>query len=225
MKLDRKSYWIDAYQNCGALWVHDGSPKRPHALLTSGMHSNGFFNSSIVSEDPALIIEASFDLARIVAGEINIDLLTYVIGPSMGAVVLAHCVASDFQRRTRELCKSSFTEKVEQPDGTTAMVLKRSTLKEGADEVLVVEDVLTTGGSIEKTIEAVSQAGGHVAPVVAVLVNRSGLTHVRGGRKIVSLIDQSMPMWLASECPLCKRGSEAIRPKGTGNWAQLNASY
>jgi orotate phosphoribosyltransferase len=225
MELSRKSHWIDVYQKHGALWLHNGNPKQPHALLTSGQHSNGFFNSGLVSEDPALLIEASFDLARAVAEEINIDLLTYVVGPALGAVTLAHCVASAFQRWTRELCKSSFTEKVEHSDGTTSMVLKRSTLKEGEDEVLVVEDVLTTGGSAEKTIEAVSHAGGHAAPVVAVLVNRSGLTHVRGGRKIVALIDHPMPMWMASECPLCKQGSEAIRPKGAENWARLNVRY
>ena len=61
-------------------------------------------------------------------------------------------------------------------------------------------------------------------PFVAVLVNRSGLTEV-GGKKIVALIDRPMPMWTPDECPLCKAGSEAIRAKGSENWARLKATY
>lgn len=225
MKFDRSSRWIATYQQLGALWLHDDNPKRPHALLTSGKHSNGFFNSGLVVEDPTLIIDACIDLAGAIGEEINTSPLNYVIGPALGAIVLAHCIAHALVGLTDRPCKASFTEKVVYADNTVGMELKRTSLKEDVDEVLVVEDVLTTGGSIEGTIKGVSQAGGHVAPVVAVLVNRSGLTTVLGGRKIVSLIDRLMPMWTPEECPLCKQGSEAIRPKGAGNWARLNATY
>lgn len=228
MNFDRSIRWIEEYKRCGALWIHDGNPRRPHALLTSGKHSDGFFNSGLVTEDPKLIIDASFDLVGAVTEQIPEHILTgaisYVVGPSMGAIVLAHCLAHAVNAvpyNTRR-CKASFTEKVD-ADGN--MVLKRTSFHEGDNEVLVVEDVLTTGGSVERTIDAVTQAGGRVAPVVAVLVNRSGLTEVKGGRKIVALIDRCMPMWEADACPLCKQGSEAIRPKGSENWARLNASY
>lgn len=222
MKFDRAAQWIDAYQRRGALWIHDGNSKRPHALLTSGKHSDGFFNSGIVTEEPSLIINASRDLAGAVAEEIVTGSINYVVGPALGAIVLAHCTAQALNdaRYTLQPCKSTFTEK----DATGAMVLKRTSFQEN-DMILPVEDVLTTGGSVERTIEAVTQAGGRVAPVVAVLVNRSGLTEVKGGRKIVALIDRSMPMWTPEECPLCKQGSEALRPKGAENWARLNAAY
>ena len=88
----------------------------------------------------------------------------------------------------------------------------------------MVEDVLTTGGSVDLTAEAVTNAGGVVLPFVIILVNRSGLTEVNG-KKIVALIDRPMPMWTPDECPLCKQGSEALRPKGTENWDRLNAEY
>jgi orotate phosphoribosyltransferase len=225
MKLDRTSRWIDTYRNCGALWIHDGKPRRPHALLTSGRHSSGFFNSGIVAEDPSLVAAASVDLAGAVCEEVDASAFTYVVGPAMGAVVVAHCMASAFRVLTGSSCRASFTEKVAGPGGSAGVVLKRSSLREGVDEVLVVEDVLTTGGSAEATIEAVARAGGRVAPVVAVLVNRSGLSRVQGDRKIVSLVDRPMPTWSAEECPLCRQGSEAIRPKGAENWARLNADY
>jgi len=228
MKFDRATRWIDEYQQLGALWLHDDNPRRPHALLTSGKHSNGFFNSGLVCESPSLIVEASVDLSGAVNEAMNVRSIDWVIGPAMGAIVLAHCLARAMRTfftytEAREI-RTSFTEKMSVPDKPSAMVLKRSHLCVG-DEVLVVEDVITTAGSVEATIEAVIQAGGNVAPVVAVLVNRSGLTEVKGGRKIVALIDRPMPMWAPEECPLCKQGSEAIRPKGAENWARLNADY
>jgi hypothetical protein len=84
----------------------------------------------------------------------------------------------------------------------------------------ISEDVLTTCGSIDLTATAVTNAGGIVLPVILALVNRSGLTEV-SGKKIIALIDRPMPMWTPDECPLCKVGSEALRPKD--NWAKLNA--
>ena len=88
--------------------------------------------------------------------------------------------------------------------------------------ILLCEDVLTTGGSVDLVAKAITSAHGTVLPFILVLVNRSGLTEA-SGNKIVALIDQPMPMWTPEECPLCKEGSEAIRPKD--NWALLNAIY
>jgi orotate phosphoribosyltransferase len=221
--MERSSRWVAEYKKRDALWIHDGNPKRPHALLTSGKHSSGFFNSGLVTEDPCLIMAACADLVGAVAEEINLFPLTHVIGSALGAIVMSHCMALSIQGIKLGPCLSSFTEKVDS-DGAIRMVLKRSTLGQGA-EILVVEDVLTTGGSLEHTIEAVTQAGGHAAPVIAVLVNRSGLKTVRGGRKVISLIDEHMPIWESKACPLCAQGSEAIRPKDAANWARLSFDY
>ena len=222
------SRWIEEYRGLGALWIHDGNPKRPHALLTSGRHSSGYFNSSLVTENPYLIEDAVIDLMEAVGNEIDLVSNAYVVGPALGAVVMSHCIAHYIQSQVtiegrNSQCRSSFTEKIESADGPR-MVLRRSSLKPG-DRVLVVEDVFTTGGSVDRTIDAVTEAGGIAASVVAVLVNRSGLGTVRGGRKIVSLIDEPMPLWLPAECPLCKQGSEALLPKDTDHWARLNAAY
>jgi hypothetical protein len=70
---------------------------------------------------------------------------------------------------------------------------------------------------------AVEAVGGVALPYIAVLVNRSGKTEV-GGRKFVALINREMSVWKPDECPLCKRGSAALRPKGKENWAALNAT-
>jgi len=229
MRMERSDRWVAEYKKRDALWIHDGNPRRPHALLTSGKHSSGFFNSGLVTEDPCLIRDACADLVGAVAEEISLAPITHVIGPALGAIVMSHCMAMSIQRFKLGQCLSSFTEKVVDTDGTVRMVLKRSSLGSKTlgerSEILVVEDVLTTGGSLEHTIEAVTQAGGHAAPVVAVLVNRSGLKTVRGGRKVISLIDKHMPVWEPADCPLCLQGSEAIRPKDAANWARLNSDY
>ncbi|MBX4210806.1 hypothetical protein KW783_02420 [Candidatus Parcubacteria bacterium] len=89
----------------------------------------------------------------------------------------------------------------------------------------MVEDVLTTGGSVELVSKSILAARATVRSYVGVLVNRSGLKDV-DGKKIIALITKEMPMWDLADCPLCKQGSEAIRPRQPAeNWARLNAPY
>jgi orotate phosphoribosyltransferase len=214
MVLQEKS-WTETFSDMGALWIHDNNPARPHALLTSGKHSNGFFNATKVIENPALLEEACVDMwahhADSLPGQSACD---RVIGSAFGAITIAHVIAQMLN------VQMGFTEPVETDDGKQ-MVLKRFALSEG-DRVLIVEDVMTTGGTNRKTIKTIEAAGAEVLPVLPVLVNRSGMTEL-DGRRIIALIDHSMPMWEPEECPLCKQGSEALRPKG--NWDKLNAHY
>ncbi len=217
--------WIEIYRDRNALWIHDGNPKRPHALLTSGKHSDGFFNSGLVTEDPFLLHAACQDLRVLLQDQFNTRMIKRVVGPAMGAITMAHCIAYSINQSfgasdDHHNCLSAFTEK-ESDSASKRMILKRFALRPG-ELVLPVEDVLTTGGSVELTATAVAEAGGALVPFVCVLVNRSGLAEV-GGKKIVALIDRPMPMWTLEECPLCKQGSVAIRPKD--NWAALNADY
>jgi orotate phosphoribosyltransferase len=217
--------WIETYQRMGALWIHDENPKRPHALLTSGKHSNGFFNSGLVAQDPRILSVACQDLVVMLRDRFDIATINRVVGPAMGAITMSHCVAMSvnqcFPVAEQRPCLSAFTEKEE--GSGKIMSLKRTTLAEG-EIVLPVEDVLTTGGSAERSKEAIICAGGTVVPFICVLVNRSGL-QTTGGMTIIALIDKAMPMWEENTCPLCQQGSEAIRPKAAGNWARLNADY
>ena len=103
------------------------------------------------------------------------------------------------------------------------MAFKRTSIR-ATELILVVEDVITTSKSVKAAFAAVMAAYGYIAPVVGALVNRSGLKMV-DDKGIIALIDHPMPMWTPEECPLCKKGSEAIRPKGIENWTRLNANY
>src|SRR5437016_1869736 len=76
--------WNTIFQAQGAMWIHDGKPSRPHALLTSGLHSDGFVNCSLVTQHASL-------LERIVQGGDGLaprlsDTADWVIGSAMGAV-------------------------------------------------------------------------------------------------------------------------------------------
>jgi orotate phosphoribosyltransferase len=215
--------WISQYQQKDALWIHDGNPKRPHALLTSGKHSNGFFNSRLVIPDEVLLRDAASDLLELFAQQGgDVSKVQGVVGPQTGATKLAQLMSDQIMDCTRDECFWASPAKNEQ-EGQKSMLFSNEEL--GfllGQSILLCEDVLTTGGSVDLAANAVTNAGGTVLPFILVLVNRSGLSEVNG-KKIIALIDCSMPTWTPEECPLCKGGSEAIRSKD--NWARLNASY
>jgi orotate phosphoribosyltransferase len=217
-----QNYWISQYKKKSAFWIHDGNPKRPHALLTSGKHSNGFFNSRLVIPDEALLRDAASDLLELFAWKDgNVSMVEGVVGPQTGATKLAELVSGQLPSIN---CFWASPSKWN-TNGVKAMVFSNEELAILPGKlILLCEDVLTTGGSVDLTATAVANAGGIVLPFVLALVNRSGLTEA-SGKKILALIDRAMPMWTPDECPLCKAGSEAIRPKGPQEWARLNANY
>jgi orotate phosphoribosyltransferase len=212
--------WRSLFTDMGAFWLHDDNPERPHALLTSGVHSNGFFNWGVVAEQPIIARQAVNDLAARMEMTPGLGSLvatvSRVVGPAYGAITLANDLALLFSitRSGTDRCFSGFT--VKQPDGSMEL---RQTLRAG-ERVLVCEDTVTTGKSVNETIRAVEAAGGQVLPFIAAICNRSGLG-MADNHAVISLLTVSMKTWQPHECELCKQGSEAIRPKQEGNWARL----
>ncbi|MEK7649780.1 MAG: phosphoribosyltransferase family protein [Patescibacteria group bacterium] len=214
--------WIQKYKNKEALWLHDGNVERPHALLTSGNHSGGYFNSKLVTEDAGLLAEASRDLVIQLSQDTGFDInsIDSVVGPQTGATRLAESMAAEISKRRDCACAWASPAKV--GEGAQKTMVFTDTKVCAGEKILFVEDVLNTGGSVELTAQAVVGVGGAALPYVAVLVNRSGAGEV-GGRKIISLINHPMPIWTPEECPLCHAGSAAVRPKE--NWQRLNKDY
>ena len=217
--------WISEYKNRGALWIHDGNPNRPHALLTSGKHSNGFFNSRLVISDEVLLREAASDLLGLFVSQGgHISEIAGVVGPQTGATKLAEYISDQICAFSGDgICFWASPAKSDD-DGPKRMVFNGEDLELlPGQSVLLCEDVLTTGGSVELASKAVADVGGTTLPFILVLVNRSGLTETNG-KKIIALINRDMPMWNPDdECPLCRQGSQAVRPKD--NWATLNSVY
>lgn len=218
-----ESDWIPAYQEKGALWIHDGNVRRPHALLTSGKHSSGFFNSRLVISDETLLREAASDLLELFSSQGgNVSQVYSVVGPQTGATKLAELMSDKVTSLAKHKCFWASPAKNES-EGQKSMVFSDSDREFlSGRAVLLCDDVLTTCGSAELTAAAITKAGGIVLPFILAFVNRSGFVAV-GGKKIIALINREMPIWSPDECSLCKSGSKAVRPKD--NWHLLNATY
>ncbi len=210
--------WLKEFKLHGAIWLHCGDPRAPHALLTSGLHSDGFVNTTAVTCRPELIegiLKSPDGLGPHLEEARGAD---WVIGSAMGAITLAHSAASVLR------CRSGFTEK----DGDRMTLARFHTLP--GEKVLLVEDVITTGGSTLKTFDAVAGTGAEILPFLLALVNRSGRERLHAGKperdrdggisiEIRALITLDIKTWRPDECPLCKNGSASLRPKAC--WEEL----
>jgi orotate phosphoribosyltransferase len=178
------------------IFSESGALLEGHFLLTSGRHSNQYMQCAQVLQYPAYTEKLAQDLA----GKFAQDGIELVIGPAMGGIIVSYEVA-------RQLGVPSIF--AERKDGK--MEIRRGfTIKPG-QKVLVVEDVVTTGGSVREVMEAVRAAGGTVAGV-AVLVDRSN-GQVNFGVKQEAVLSMEIQSWEPADCPLCAEGkTNAYKP-------------
>ena len=166
-----------------------------HFLLTSGRHSDKYVQCAKVFLDA----KYSEPICKEIADHFRDDNVDIVIGPAMGAVQLAYEVG-------RQLgCRNFFTER---EDGK--MTLRRGFAVEPGEHVLVVEDVVTTGGSAKEVVEIVKAAGGIVVGVGSV-IDRTGGT-MDFGVPFRPALSMEVISWAADECPLCKEGLPYVKP-------------
>ncbi len=199
--------WGKKLKEMGILWQHNGDCSKPHALWTSGRHANTFNNGSKLVENPKMLEEIAGGIIKNIQEQLKEEKPDWVIGPAFGAVTIGHEVA-------RQLgTKFAFTEPVEK-NGEKMQILKRFSINPG-EKVLVVEDAISTGGSISKTIDVLEEVGADILPYVATVVNWSGSDNL-GDRKIFALFSDKPKSWTPEECELCKCGSKPLRPKA--NW-------
>ncbi len=202
--------WSEKLASAEALWRLNAEAAGAHAELTSGKHSDGYMNCAKIVRDPQLVAEVAAGIIANLEKESAYQKPDWVVGPAYGAVTFAHEVARQLDT------KFGFTE-VEYTDEGKMQVLKRFDI--GSNEtVLVIEDITTTGGSALKTINVLKEQGITVLPLVGLILNWSGQSEIEGN-KIVSLIEAKMNVYDPDECPLCKEGREAVRPKA--NWEKL----
>ena len=194
----------------GILWKHNGDPKKPHALLTSGLHADTFNNGSKLVENPRMVSEIAFRIIEKLMKHKNYQAPDWVMGPAFGAITLGHEIAHGLNK------KFAFTEPV-QIKGKKTQVLKRFEIKAG-EKVLVIEDAISTGSSILKTIEVLENIGVEIIPCIASVVNWSGSRKLKD-RHIISLFSAQPKIWTPELCPLCKGGSKVLRPKV--NWEKF----
>jgi len=178
------------------IFTKSGALMEGHFKLTSGRHSNRYMQCALVLQYPQYTEQLALHIAEKYADE-KID---FVIGPAMGGIIVAYEVARQLK------VPGIFCERE-----NGQMVLRRGFKLEPGHKVLVVEDVVTTGGSVMEVMDIVRQSGAEVAGV-AVLVDRSAGKVDFGVRKEAVLI-MDIESWEAEECPLCQQGKgEAVKP-------------
>lgn len=172
-----------------------------HFLLTSGRHSPRFLLFSQLFQDPG----AAEQVGRLLAGRLLRHQPTVVVGPAMGGVILAHEAARALGAR------SLFAEK--EPDGS--MALKRGFTLRAGDRVAVVEDAVTTGGSVQKVIDHLAARGADLVAIGCVADRSGGRAAGRWEPlPLVSLIRLDIPSYAPEECPQCRDGVPLASPKG-----------
>ena len=176
------------------LLVKHGALLEGHFLLTSGLHSGQYVEKFQVLQYPKATEELCAGFAKKFHGE-KIDV---VIGPVTGGIVLAHETAKHFGTR------AIFAER-----DNGQMTIKRGFEIKPGERVLVVEDVVTTGGSVKEVIDVVRGMGGIIAGV-AILVDRSGGT-VDFGAPSKALLTLQIKNYTPDECPLCKQGVPLVK--------------
>lgn len=180
---------IDIGQRLLTIFQETGALLEGHFQLTSGLHSARYLQCALVLQHPA---HAEF-AGRMLAAKFSDDRIDAVVAPAIGGIIVAHETARAIGAR------ALFTER----EGGV-MTLRRGFRLNRGERVLVVEDVVTTGGSTRETIEAVINSDGVVVGAGS-LVDRSGGTVDVGVRR-QSLLTLEVPSYNPSECPLCKEG-------------------
>ena len=186
-----------------------------HFKLSSGNHSEYYLQSAKVLEDP----KTAKLLADALAGQIKAYGLEVdtICSPAIGGLIAGFVLATALD------CRYIFTERV---NGT--MTLRRGFEVEAGEKILICEDIITTGGSAMEAAAEVERLGANVVGFAA-LANRGFCKRVNSDlerkpncklpkdKPFFALADFDFPMYSPDECPMCKAGSEAIKPGSRGN--------
>lgn len=178
-----------------------------HFLLTSGRHSGGYLEKFRILQHP----EATATLCHLVAEHFRGAGVQVVAGPTLGGVILAYEVARQLTLLARGKegppVRAIFAERSE-----AGRSFGRTLGLEPGERVLVVDDILTTGGSVREVLDEVRRWRGEVVGV-AVLVDRSG-GEIDLGAPLFSCHRLAIPSYPPENCPICARGLPLVKPGG-----------
>jgi orotate phosphoribosyltransferase len=179
---------LELYEKTGALM-------RGHFRLTSGLHSDIYLQSALVLQYP----EHAARLGEALAAPFRGARVQTVLAPAIGGILVAHEVARALGTR------ALFTERE-----NGVMRLRRGFALASGERCLVVEDVITTGGSTREVVECVRASGGDVLGVGS-LIDRSGGAAAFDVKR-AALATVGATTWPPEACPLCKAGGQAVKP-------------
>lgn len=201
--MNRNNYFISLLAKASVI-------KYGHFIATSKKHLDTYVTKDAIIRDPTACSIICSELVRIIKMKIaNYKETDFITGPAIAGAIFSGIVANSLDKGF------VYPEKkfVVQPEGHTAeeMVFSRGhDLALKKKSVIIIEDIVTTGGSINKTISAVEKNGGIVIGVV-VIWNRSDFS--LGHLPVHSIIDKKLNSWLEEDCPMCKNNMPITDPK------------
>jgi orotate phosphoribosyltransferase len=178
-----------------ALFRESGALLEGHFRLSSGLHSERYLQSALVLQHP----EFAEALGRALAEKTRHLQATVVLSPALGGIVIGQEVGRALGLR------AIFAER---QDGT--LRLRRGFSLDASDRVLLVEDVITTGGSTRETA-VVAEAFGATVTGAAAIVDR-GSDPARLNLPMQTLVKLDVPTYAPEKCPLCARGVAVVKP-------------
>lgn len=179
---------VEIFEKSGALL-------KGHFLLTSGRHSNKYFQCAKVLQYP----EYTEKICRLISDYSKTYDIDTVIAPAIGGIVVGQEVARQLNKR------SIFAEREDKE-----LTLRRGFSLEKGERVLVCEDVVTTGGSVFEVIDIVKSYGAEVVGVGFIVDRSNG--NVNFGCPQFSTIKLDVVSFPPEDCPLCKQGIELVKP-------------
>jgi orotate phosphoribosyltransferase len=179
---------LDLFRKSGALL-------EGHFRLTSGLHSPGYLQCALVLQHP----DAAERLGAALADRTRDLRPTVVLSPALGGIVIGQEVGRALGVR------AIFAER---QDGE--LTLRRGFMIAETDRVLVVEDVLTTGGSTRETMQVATAAGGRAVGAASIVDRSNGAA--RFDVPYTSLLQVNLPTYEPDRCPLCAQGTPVVKP-------------
>ena len=167
-----------------------------HFLLSSGLHSSQYFQCARVLQYP----QYAEELAADIAAHFHVEDVDLIISPALGGLIIGHEVARSMKTRF------VFTERSKETD---EMVLRRGFDFEEGEKALIIEDVLTTGGSVREIIKLL-QKEGIIVVGTGFIVDRSN--DVNFGVPKYAVHQIPVVVYKPEECPMCKKGVPIDRP-------------
>ena len=167
-----------------------GAVLKGHFLLTSGQHSDMYVEKFRLLERPDL----AEPVLRRLADRFRDAGVEVVLGPAVGGIIVAYEMARQLGAR------AIFAERQ-----WGHLTLRRGFQLRPGERCLVVEDIVTTGGSVREALAVARRHGAHIVGV-AVLADRSGGQALDFGVPVEYLVSLNVPHWEPTECPLCRAG-------------------
>lgn len=180
---------LEAFSETGALLDGD-------FVYSSGRHGRQFLQAARVLQYP----NHAEKLCAAMAGQFSAEAVDLVVGPATGGIILAYETARHLN------CRAAFTEK----DENGGHALKRGFTLEPGTRTLVVEDIITTGGSVKKVLDHLRNRGAEIVGV-SVLIDRSA-GEAAFDCSFRPLAQLSMESWAPEQCPLCAEGHDLTEP-------------